>query len=168
MRLFRQRKYATKRDDSGRSARQQAFDLFAEGQRPAQVCKQLPMSLRTACRYFEDFKKQHHLVPYATIRKWTRESPEFSDRVITMLTSNLGMPREEVITRMQRPWGLLEAMQGEVRTDIEDRLMAALAVVQFADRFGHKKPCLVKETLERLMLCEGEELPVTKHPWANQ
>ena len=165
MRLFWGRRYPLKRDENGRSARQRAFDLFGTGQRPAEVCKTIPVSLRTACRYYEDFKKLHHKVPYSMIRKWMRENPEFSDKVIDMLATSLEMPREEVIVRMQKPWGLLQVMKGEwpnyrlerQRTGIEERLLAALQVIQFADRFGHTEPRLVMETLSELMIDKSEE-----------
>ena len=90
---------------------------------------------------------------------------EFSEAVIDMLATSLEMPREEVIVRMQKPWGLLQVMKGEwpnyrlerQRTGIEERLLAALQVIQFADRFGHTEPRLVMETLSELMIDKSEE-----------
>ncbi len=163
--LFRGRKHPIKKDKDGRSARQHSFQAFEQGQRPAQVCKTIPVSLRTACRYYEDFKKLHHKVPYSMIRKWMRENPEFSDKVIDMLAASLEMSQEEVVARMQKPWGLLQVMKGEwpnyrlerQRTGIEERLLAALQVIQFADRFGHTEPRLVMETLSELMIDKSEE-----------
>ena len=165
MRLFWGRRYPIKKDENGRSARQRAFDFFGTGQRPAEVCKTIPVSLRTACRYYEDFKKSHHRVSYSAIRKWMKGHPEFSEAVIDMLATSLEMPREEVIVRMQKPWGLLQVMKGEwpnyrlerQRTGIEERLLAALQVIQFADRFGHTEPRLVMETLSELMIDKSEE-----------
>jgi len=169
LRLFRGRRYPVKKDENGLSARQRAFNLFGTGQRPAQVCKTIPISLRTACRYFQDFKKLHHRVPYSTIRKWLEESPEFSEKVIAILATSLEMDPEEVVARMQKPWGLMEAMKGRwpdyglerERTEIEDRLLAALEVVKFADVFGHKDPRTVREILKQLMMDRGEESPET-------
>ncbi len=37
---FKRRDYPIKRDEYGRSARQQAFDLFTEGYRPSQIFKE--------------------------------------------------------------------------------------------------------------------------------
>jgi len=170
LRWFRNRDHPIKRDENGLSARQRAFNLFSEGYRPAKVCKMLPISLRTACRYFEDFKKLHHRVSYSAIRKWMKEHPEFSEAVIDMLATSLEMPREEVIDRIQKPWGLLRAMKGEwpdyrlerQRTGLEERLLAALEVIQFADRFGHKEPRLVVETLKELMVDKSEEAPANR------
>ncbi len=164
MRLFRKRKHPLKRDENGRSARQRAFELFGTGQRPAQVCKAIPISLRTACRYFQDYKRISHKIPYATIRKWVRENPEFSDKVIAMLATSLEMNTEEVLTRMAKPWGLLGALKGKwpnyglerERSEIESRLMAGLEVIKFAEIFGQKKPQFVRETLRELII-EGED-----------
>ncbi len=99
-----------------------------------------------------------------------KESPEFSEKVIAMLATSLEMSPEEVVRRMGKPWGLLQAMKGEwpnyrldkKRSDIEDRLLAALQVIQFADKFGHNDPQMVRETLERLMIDRREQLPVTR------
>ena len=169
MRLFRRRKHPIKRSGGGLSARQRAFDLFSEGYRPAQVCKMLPISLRTACRYYEDFKKLHHRVPYSTIRKWMKESPEFSDKVIDILATSLEMSPEEVIIRMQRPWSLHQAMLGEwpdyrldkQRTEIEDRILAALEIIKFVEVFRQKDPQFVRETLMKIIIDRGIEPPET-------
>ena len=86
-----------------------------------------------------------------------------------MLAASLEMSRGEVVARMQKPWGLLQAMKGKwpnykldrQRSEIEDRLLAALEVIKFADKFGHKDPQLAKETLQQLMIDGGEELRET-------
>ncbi|MDP2931683.1 MAG: hypothetical protein Q8O05_04180 [Chloroflexota bacterium] len=65
---------------------------------------------------------------------------------------------------MQKPWGLLQAMRGKwpnykldrQRTEIEERLFAALEVIQFADKFGRKKPWMVTEKLKQLMRDKSE------------
>ena len=165
--LFRKRKYPIKRDEKGGSARQRAFELFGAGERPSQVCKIIPISLRTACRYFEDFKKLHHRVPYGTIRQWLRENPELSEKVIAILADSLGMSREEVFARTEKPWGLLQAAKGKwpnyrlerQRTEIEERLLAALEVVKFCEVFGHKDPKFVSDTLMKFIIEEGVESP---------
>ena len=166
MRIFGGRRHHIKREN-GQSARQRAFELFSEGNRPAKVCKMLPISPRTACRYFEDFKKLHHRVPYSLIRKWMKDHPEFKESIIDMLATNLEMSREEVIDRLSKPYGLMAAMKGawpnyklhRQQNEIEERLLAALWVIKFADRFGHKKPELVIKTLKELMIDPKEEAP---------
>ena len=89
-----------------------------------------------------------------------RENPEFSDQVIDLLASSLAMSRDEVLARMQKPWGLLEAMKGKWpnyglekdRTEIEDRLLAALEIVQLAEKLGHKDPGWVRKQLKKMVL----------------
>jgi len=165
LKIFGGRRHPIQRDVNGRSSRALSFALFQSGLRPAQACKVLPISMRTACRYYEDFKKRHHKLSYSTIRKWMKDSPEFSDKVMALLATSLEMSPEEVVTRMQYSWGLLQAMKGEwpnyrlekQRTEIEDRLLAALEIVNFADKVGHTDPQLVKKTLRQLMVGRGEE-----------
>ncbi|MFC2066780.1 hypothetical protein ACFLUO_07000 [Chloroflexota bacterium] len=167
MRLFKGRRYPIKRDENGRSVRQRAFDLFGAGQRPAQVCKTIAISLRTACRYYADFKKLHHRLPYSTIRKWMRENPEFSEKVIAMLATSLEMSQEEVIVRMQKPWGLMEALKGRwpdyglerEQAETKGRLLAALVIIKFVEIFRQKNPQFVRETLMKIIIEGGAEPP---------
>lgn len=94
-----------------------------------------------------------------------KTNPEFSSKVIDLLTANLDMSREEVVTRLQKPWGLVQAMKGEwpdyrldeQRTAVEDRLLAALEVVNFADKFSQKDPRKVKDILRQLIMGRDEE-----------
>jgi len=163
MKLFRwkSRKYPIKYDEYGLSARQQAFSLFRQGYRPAQIDKQemVPVSLKTLFRYFEDWKRGKHLISYPILRKLMREDPEITKEVITLLSGNLEMSIEEVVLRMQRPWGLLQLMKGEwpnyklkrTQRAIENRLEAALRLVLFVEQVGGKKPEMVKELVERLI-----------------
>jgi hypothetical protein len=77
------------------------------------------------------------------------------------------MSPEEVVIRMQKPWGLLQAMKGEwpdyrlerQKTEIEDRLLAAMEVVKFAEIFGQRDPQFVRETLKKIIMDRGRELP---------
>jgi len=95
-----------------------------------------------------------------------KESPEFSDKVIALFATSLDMSPEEIVTRMQYSWGLLQAMKGEwpnyrlerQRTEIEDRLLAALEIVNFSDKVGHTDPQLVRKTLKQLMTGRGDEV----------
>jgi hypothetical protein len=83
-----------------------------------------------------------------------------------LLANNLDMSTDEVVTRMLYSWGLLQAMKGEwpdyrlerQRTEIEDRLLAALEIVNFADKVGGTDPQLVRKTLRELMTGRGEKV----------
>jgi hypothetical protein len=94
-----------------------------------------------------------------------RENPEFSDKVIDILADSLGMSREEVVARSQKPWGLLGALKGRwpnyglerERSEIESRLLAALEIIKFADIFGQRDPLMVRQTLKQIMIVRGGE-----------
>jgi hypothetical protein len=156
MHLFRRKERNSKYEPS---LRRRCFALFREGHRPAAVIKMVPVRPKTCYRYYESCKKLKHQVPYLTVRRWLRDNPEFNEKVIRLLSTSLDMPPEEVVIRLQKPWGLLRAMKGEwpnyrlerQRTEMEQRLLAALAVVKFAEVFGKRDLRLMKQILERLM-----------------
>jgi uncharacterized protein with von Willebrand factor type A (vWA) domain len=113
--LWKWREYPIKRDEYGRSLRQQAFAFFDNGYRPAQVYKQqlVAASQKTLFRYFEDWKKKVHKVPYSHITKLMKQNPEFSEYVIKMLADYFNVSAEQVILRMQKPWGLMQLLKAE-------------------------------------------------------
>ncbi|MFC2069128.1 hypothetical protein ACFLTP_09025 [Chloroflexota bacterium] len=157
--LFKRRKHPTKRDINQPSLREVCYDLFQEGKRPAEVARAIGASPRTVCRYFQDYRTLHNILSYQVLKRWIRENPEFSDKVIAMLATTLGMSKEEIADRASRPWGLLQGLRGEWRnyrleeeqSGIESRLVAALLIVNFADKFRQKNTQFVRETLKRLM-----------------
>lgn len=75
------------------------------------------------------------------------------------------MPAESVVSCLEQPWGLYGALKGDwpnyrlerQRTELEDRLLAALEVIKFAKVVGRKDPQFVRETLRQLILERGEE-----------
>ena len=75
------------RDEYGRSARRQAFDLFCKGYRPAQIFKEnlVPVPQNTLFRYFEDWKKQKNRISRSILRKIMRNNPEFTEKYAQML-----------------------------------------------------------------------------------
>jgi len=70
------RKYPIRRDEEGHSLRQQAFELFTEGNRPAQIFKNnlVPAPINTLFRYFEDWKKQKHRTSRSILKNIMREN----------------------------------------------------------------------------------------------
>ena len=159
--LWKWRKYPIKRNEDGRSLRRQAFALFDNGYRPAQVYKQqlVAASQKTLFRYFEAWKEKGHKVPYSHIKKLMKQNPEFSEHVIKMLADYFGVHAEQVILRMQRPWGLMQLLKAEFpnerirrsRIKIEQRLEAALRLTLFAEYFGGKEPEVMKKEINRLI-----------------
>lgn len=159
---WKSRRYPIIRDEYGRSARQQAFDYFAEGYRPAQIFKQelIPVPIETLFRYYEDWKKQKHRVPYSTLRKYMRKNPEFSEQYITRLAEYFEVPKEKIIRRTQQPWGLMDLSKGELpdiklerkQSEIEDRLEAALRLINFGDQFYGNSPKIINRLVTEIVL----------------
>ena len=75
----RSRKYPSKRNEGGKSARCRAFDAFGLGLKPAQVKDELDISPKTACRYFYDWKKQPRNLElrYRIAREIRKHNPQF-------------------------------------------------------------------------------------------
>ncbi|MFC1968806.1 hypothetical protein ACFLVX_05440 [Chloroflexota bacterium] len=159
MNIFRRkgRKYPIKRDEQGRSARQQAFELFSEWYRPAQVDKEIlvPVLLETLFRYFEDWKKQNGRESYSALKKHMKKNPEFNERVIKMLADYFDVLPEQIVHRMQKPWGLMRLAKGEllvnklrkVQSRIENRLEAALSLINFGEKVSQNSPGQVKQII---------------------
>lgn len=143
---WKSRKYPIKRDDYGKSARRRAFDAFDDGKRPAEVGLMVGISLRTACRYFADWKRQpkNLQIRYRIAKAVLKNDPEFPTEIVKSLATGLGMSEEEVIMRLQRPWGLKQLLVGnwpnylreERRSQAESRLDAALNIVRFVEHYG--------------------------------
>lgn len=95
-----------------------------------------------------------------------KNNPDLTKQVISLLAKSLDMPPQEVVTRLEKPWGLLGAMRGDWsnyrlerrRTELENRLLAALEVVRFAKLFGQRDPNFVRETLMKIIIDKGGEL----------
>lgn len=137
------RKYPIKRDQLGRSARCRAFQLFDKGMRPAEVAPRVGVSTKTACRYYQDWKKRTPRLElrYGAWRYMLKNHPDLSEHVIRTLVSELDMPLEEVMLRLERPWGLKQLLLGkwpdytrERRLNsAESRLQAALLLVHLVE-----------------------------------
>jgi uncharacterized protein YneF (UPF0154 family) len=163
MRIFNwgSRKYPIIRDDQGLSARKQAFDLFTSGPRPAQIHKKgmIPVKILTLFRYYEDWKKLTHHLPYSSIRKLMRKHPEFNEGMIKTLAETFGMKTEEVVKRMQKPWGLMQAMQGQwpdyklekTQSEIENRFQAALRIISFVEKYEGREPKQINDLVKKLI-----------------
>jgi len=120
----------------------------------------IPVPIKTLFRYFEDWKKEGYLISYSSMKKNMREHPAFTEKMIATLSKTLEMPVEEVVMRMQKPWGLMQLMKGEwpdyrlerIRSEIENRLEGALRLFLFLEEVSHKKPEKVKEIIQRLII----------------
>jgi transposase len=141
--LKKGRKYPIKRDEFGRSARQQAFKLFDKGMRPAAVARLVDVKPKTAFTYFRAWKKQGGNLEglYKVARTMMRRPGGFSPTVISILAEELGMAEEEVVERLQKPWGLKQLMMGRwpnrrlerIYSEQEARLADAFKVLYFIE-----------------------------------
>ena len=172
--FWKWRKYPVRRDEEGRSLRQQAFRLFDKGFRPAQIYKQkmITAKLKTLYRYFEDWKKDRKRLSYQTLRKQMKEIPEFTDDVIKALSEKLKMPIEEVQRRLLIPWGLKQALLGEwpdyglrqKQKKIEARLMGGLYFMRIGELLGKSPEALAQLLLWIITLKDGTRLNLLKLP----
>jgi hypothetical protein len=170
--IWKWRKYPVRRDDRGRSLRQQAFELFDRKLRPSQIYKRqlLPAKLETLLRYYEDWKKKGGHVSYRITKQVMKENPDFSQQMIVALSEQLGMPVEEIIKRLQRPWGLKQALRGQLpdyrlqreQTDAEARLQGGLRFMRMAGLFHNSPEELAELLLQITFLKDGTKLEITR------
>lgn len=158
VRIFhKRREYPIIRDESGRSARGQAFDLFTEDYRPSQISKEglVPLSMKTLLRYFEDWKKQKHRTSRSIIKNLMKKNPEFSNEFVKKLADYFGVSAEQIILRMQKPWGITGLSKGELpdnrlyrkQSEAEGRLEAALRLIYLGEQVFHNNPEQVKQLI---------------------
>ncbi|MFC2018668.1 hypothetical protein ACFLU4_01760 [Chloroflexota bacterium] len=148
--FHKSRKYPITRDQYGRSARRQSFDLFTQGYRPAQISKEnlVTASMKTLLRYFEDWKKQEHRSPRSILRKLIKNDPEFTHEYVQIIADYLEVPPEDIIARIQKPWGIeqltIERLPNKklatLQSTKEARLNAALKLIYFGERLYENSP----------------------------
>ena len=154
---LKRRDFPIKKDEYGRSLRKQAFEFFNEGYRPAQVFKQnlVAASMKTLLRYFEDWKEQKGRVSYSMLKRYLQEGPEFSEKYVKILAKYFGVSEEEIILRMQKPWGIMELSKGElpdnrlykIQSEIEGRLEAALRLIYLGEQYCQNSPEQIKQLI---------------------
>jgi len=116
------RKYPIKRDESGLSARKRAFTAFDEGKKPEEVYADVQISLRTARRYYADWKKQpaNFTKNYELLKKAKRiGSPSYIENTMCDIAIQLSIPTEEVSHYLEQPWGLHKVIRGEFIPDYD-------------------------------------------------
>jgi hypothetical protein len=166
------RKYPIKRDEDGRSLRQQAFALFNKKLRPSEIYKQqlVQASQKTLFRYYEDWKKEHNQISYRVIRKIFKNNPDITEKLIETLSHKLEMPVEEVRRRIGEPWGLKRALRNEwpdyrlerEQSEIEDRLEGALAMICLMELFQNSPEQLADLLVQITTLTDGAKLEITR------
>ena len=170
---WRSRKYPIIRDEDGQSSRQQAFQLFNEGYRPMQIFHMhiLPVPRNTLLRYYEDWKKQNHKISDAQFKRYLKASPELSQEYVNMLAEYFGVPEEEIIVRMQKPWGISSLSKGElpdrrlfrIQSKVERRLELALRFIYLGEHVFKNNPKQIGDLInEALFLKNGTRLIIDK------
>jgi hypothetical protein len=170
--VWKWRKYPIKRDEKGLSLRQQAFELFDKGHRPAEICKQqlVTASPKTLLRYYEDWKKTGGHASSRILQRVRKNNPDFTEQMAKALSMLLEMPIEEVIKRMQKPWGLQQALRGQwpdyalkrKQRDVEARLMGGLRFIRIAKLFQNSPYELAELLLQITMLKDNVKLEITR------
>ena len=161
---FKRRDYPIKRDEYGHSLRQQAFELFNEGYRPAQIFNQnlITASKVTLFRYFEDWKKQKHRMSRSILREMMKKYPEFTEKMIAELAKYFGVSAEQIILRLQKPWGISQLVKGElpdlrltrIQNENEECLEAALSLIYFVERLYRNSPEQNRRLLTEIVILE--------------
>jgi hypothetical protein len=125
------RKYPIKRDESGQSARKRAFAAFDEGKKPEEVYGSIEISLRTARRYYADWKKlpKNFTKNYELQRKLKRRgSPFFDDKTIKQVATKVFISEDEVAYYLRQPWGLHKIIRGEFIPDQDRKYQLDIAI----------------------------------------
>jgi hypothetical protein len=136
------RKYPVRYNEFGRSLRKRAFELFDNGQRPMQVCKELPIKVRTCLRYWADWKRTPPNLErrYTFLRKALKNNTGLKEDILESVAEYNHISRDEVIRRFRLPHGLKQLLLGkwpalwpdEEITEGEYKLRAALTLLDFA------------------------------------
>jgi hypothetical protein len=140
-RLFgkKKRKYPIKRDERGRSLRQQCMELFNEGKRPVEVAEELKMEESTAQRYFRQWKQlgPNFETTYNYTKRLLTPGSPYRDQNLKDMASVCKVPVEELEAALSRPHGLRRLMTGKTtfpgHEDARKRLQRILGVAIFLD-----------------------------------
>ena len=144
----KRRRYPIRRDERGKSARRRSFDLFDRGGTSAEVVEEIGISSRTAYHYHSEWRTlpKTLVTKYWLVRKSYQRSQGFSDEMVKKFSKYFGWSEEEVIVRLEKPWGIKQLVMGkweqarkrEVQNQMEVRLDTALRLVGVMEMYGVK------------------------------
>jgi hypothetical protein len=139
---IRLHKYTVKQHVFMRPIRKRAFALFDIGQRPVQVCKQLPIKASACRRYWREWKRTHQNSSsrYEFLRKKIKNNRKGEVSILEFIAKYYRISTDEAMGRLRLPHGLKDLMLGEWPspwldegiTETEYKLRAALKLVEFA------------------------------------
>jgi hypothetical protein len=149
------RKYPIQKDEQGRSLRKRCFTLFQEGKKPREVAILLDMKLDTVNRYYSEWNQcpPGLEVTYRLLEKELKTKKELSPEIISMISTNRGIPKWEVVQMLSRPNGLKRLIKGDLFNQYkerifnaqEQRLEAALGLVVLHEKYGMSLDWIQKE-----------------------
>ena len=88
-----------------------------------------------------------------------KKTPEFTEKYVQMMADYFEVPPEDIMVRIQKPWGIEQLTRGElpdnklarIQSDMEDRLDAALRLIYFAERLCRNSPEQNKRLLQEIV-----------------
>lgn len=128
----KQRQYPVQYDEEGKSIRQICFEEFDRGKRPVQVSREHGFNLNSVYTYHRDWKRlprgwHQQRERVQLIRK---VAPDFLIKAATIIGRKLGMPPDEVINEIYRPYGFLSMISGKwPRHNIDPATQEAVTIL---------------------------------------
>ena len=148
LKFFRgnRRKYQIKRDGYGIPARKRCFRAFDDGKRPAEICDEIGISLKTACTYFYQWKNlpREFDSRYRDTRRYLEAFPHARDRIVGTIAVMTGESEKKVRAKLETPWGLHHLVSGKYRRLITEKekerdrkcLLLAGKILKIHEEFG--------------------------------
>ncbi|NQT71924.1 MAG: hypothetical protein HQ553_04040 [Chloroflexi bacterium] len=111
----KRRQYPVEFDEQGRSRRRVCFEAFDLGKRPAQVIREYNYKPNTVYSYWKQWKKLHRSWHKSRehLRLFKKADPDFFHDAALYAGKKLGMSPQEVLVHMDKPYGLLDLVQGK-------------------------------------------------------
>jgi hypothetical protein len=111
-RVRKHRRHRIKFDRQGKSLRKRCFEAFDQGGRPAAVATALKMKRSTAFRYFTSWKRvgPRFEKRYLFVRNALKNDSGLREDILKQISRNLEISRDEVLRRLQQPWGLRQLL----------------------------------------------------------
>jgi len=106
------KRHPIKLDRQGKSLRKRCFEAFDEGRRPAAVATALKMKRSTAFRYYTSWKRigPRFDKRYLFARNALKNDSGLREDILKQIAKNLEISRDEVLRRLQQPWGLRQLL----------------------------------------------------------
>ena len=92
-----------------------------------------------------------------------RENPQFTEKYVQMLADYFGVTPQDIILRIQKPWGIMRLTKGELpdnklersRSEVEDRLEGALRLIYLAENIYRNSPKHINRFFNEILTLEN-------------